>query len=110
MTSLADQIIEHGPFEPGCIVLASFASELLQVGPLNQLRDELIEGRKLLAAAEQMRRLLADLVDPDPCWLDHHGYCQAHGLHSPPCPHARAKELLAELGRRADEYSEECGR
>lgn len=25
------------------------------------------------------RELLAALIDPDPCWFDHHGGCQAHG-------------------------------
>lgn len=45
--------------------------------------------------------LLRDLVDPDDCEFDHHGYCQAHGWTEtePRCPHARAKELLAVLGR-----------
>jgi hypothetical protein len=43
--------------------------------------------------------VLADLVDPDPCWFDHHGGCQAHGyLSLEPgelCPHEQAKRLLA---------------
>lgn len=41
--------------------------------------------------------LLYDLTDPDPCWYDHHGYCQAHGWMAtdPPCAHARAKKILA---------------
>jgi hypothetical protein len=45
-----------------------------------------------------LRELLGDLTDSDPCELDHHGYCQAHGWPrtEPRCPHARAKELLAE--------------
>jgi hypothetical protein len=40
--------------------------------------------------------LLADFVDTDDCWFDHHGYCQAHGWFrtDPTCPHARAKDLL----------------
>jgi hypothetical protein len=42
--------------------------------------------------------VLADLVDPDPCWFDHHGGCQAHGyLSLEPgelCPHEQAKLLL----------------
>jgi hypothetical protein len=46
-------------------------------------------------AAEEMRRLLNELVDPDPCWFDHHGACQAHGLQNP-CPHEQAKKLLSE--------------
>lgn len=44
--------------------------------------------------------LLRDMVDDDPCWLDHHGGCQAHGyLSLQPgelCPHAEAKQLLEE--------------
>ena len=42
--------------------------------------------------------VMADLIDADPCWFDHHGGCQAHGYLSlepgEKCPHARAKELL----------------
>lgn len=38
--------------------------------------------------------ILRDLLDPDPCWYDHHGYCQAHSLHERPCPHERARDLL----------------
>lgn len=53
-------------------------------------------------SVEQLRRLLADLTDPDDCDFDHHGGCQAHGyLTLEPgelCPHAEAKQLLAEGG------------
>ncbi|MEU8829312.1 hypothetical protein [Streptomyces sp900116325] len=46
----------------------------------------------------QPLELLRELVDPDPCYFDHHGYCQAHGWMTvePACPHARTKELLAD--------------
>lgn len=53
--------------------------------------------------AEQQRDQLAALVrdfrDPDPCQLDHHGYCQAHSwmCSGSQCPHARAREVLTEL-------------
>lgn len=59
---------------------------------------------------DQIAELLDDLTDPDPCWFDHHGYCQAHGWMAtePRCPHARAKDVLAELSRRADEHTEVC--
>jgi hypothetical protein len=52
---------------------------------------------ELEAALAETRGLLADLTDPDPCWFDHHGYCQAHGWMAtePACPHARAKALTA---------------
>lgn len=43
--------------------------------------------------------LLRSLIDPDNCWFDHNGGCQAHGFLSlepgEKCPHAQAKELLA---------------
>jgi hypothetical protein len=48
----------------------------------------------LVAQIEALRELLAKLVDEDPCQFDHHGYCQAHGLDAPPCPHQVAKVLL----------------
>lgn len=48
----------------------------------------------LLAEVDGLRALVADFVDPDPCSLDHNGYCQAHGWYSGrPCPHRRAKDL-----------------
>jgi hypothetical protein len=47
-------------------------------------------------------RLIADLVDSDDCWFDHHGGCQAHGYLSlepgEKCPQQEAKELLAAEG------------
>jgi len=54
--------------------------------------------------------VLALLVDPEPCdHFDHHGDCQTHGTGATrPCPHARAKALLAELVQRAEEHTEVC--
>lgn len=111
MTSLADQIIEHGPFESGSLMLASFASELLQAGPLNQLRDELIEGRKLRAAAEAREQYdVFGFGEPG-----EFGY-GAVALKCLRCPWQHETDTtvdtltLAELVRRADEHSEECGR
>ncbi|KAB2976009.1 hypothetical protein F8R89_30855 [Streptomyces sp. SS1-1] len=47
--------------------------------------------------SEQLAALVRDFLDPDPCALDHHGYCQAHSwLCEGRCPHARAREVLAE--------------
>ncbi len=45
---------------------------------------------KLIEAVE----LLAELTAPDPCQYDHNEKCQAHWLHTRPCPHERAKKLL----------------
>jgi hypothetical protein len=51
---------------------------------------------RLRERAEKAEALLRELVfDNDPCDYDHNGACQAHNLHDAPCPHARAKELLA---------------
>ena len=46
------------------------------------------------AECERLRDLIEEFVDDDPCQYDMHGYCQAHSLHSKPCPHERAKEML----------------
>lgn len=45
---------------------------------------------------EELLELVDELRDPDPCWYDHHGYCQAHGWFEtePTCPHARAAALF----------------
>lgn len=53
----------------------------------------------------RMLELLGELVDPDDCWFDHHGYCQAHNLQEKPCPHERARDLLREHGRLPKEGS-----
>lgn len=43
-------------------------------------------------------RLLGELVDPDECWFDHNGGCQAHGfLDLKPgeaCPNQQARDLI----------------
>jgi hypothetical protein len=45
---------------------------------------------------DDARALLLRLVEAEdgPCHLDHHGYCQMHGLHSPPCAVRAAREFL----------------
>lgn len=52
-------------------------------------------GAEAIAEIAVLRELVTHLVDPDPCDLDHHGYCQAHGwtYTEPACPMARAAEL-----------------
>jgi hypothetical protein len=48
------------------------------------------------AREAELLELVRDFLDPDPCWFDHHGYCQAHGWFDtdPACPHGRARRLL----------------
>ena len=47
---------------------------------------------KVIAGAQT---LIRDLTDPDDCWFDHNGGCQAHGYLSlgpgELCPHEEAK-------------------
>jgi hypothetical protein len=42
---------------------------------------------------EWLRELLRRNIDDDPCWLDHHGYCQAHYLEED-CSVAAARAAL----------------
>ncbi len=54
----------------------------------------------LLDALKEALTLIDKLFDPDPCWFDRGGWCQAHGQDSRPfCPDARAKEFLIQHGR-----------
>ena len=46
----------------------------------------------LLKDYEELLGLVQELTYDDPCWYDHHGYCQAHSLSDRPCPHDRAKK------------------
>lgn len=53
-------------------------------------------------ARAELLPLIRDLVEPDSCWLDHHGGCQEHGYLSlqpgQVCPHRDAQDLLREAG------------
>lgn len=51
------------------------------------------------AMSDDVRTLIWDLVDPNPCTYDHRGDCQEHGWYSAGrvCPHARAKTMLTWL-------------
>ncbi|WP_045562691.1 hypothetical protein [Streptomyces sp. FxanaA7] len=44
----------------------------------------------------KLEELVKQLADPDPCWFDHHGHCQAHGwpYTEPSCPDGRANEIF----------------
>jgi len=45
------------------------------------------------AEIARLREALEGLIDDDPCWYDHHGYCQAHYVTSP-CEMAIARQAL----------------
>lgn len=80
-------------------------------GPGSRFDGQRLEFALALFAVRQCRRafrprieaeaaaLVRDLVDPDACWYDHHGYCQAHGWMAvePVCPHKRAQDYLDQI-------------
>lgn len=51
-----------------------------------------------IEALAEALELLDLLRDPDPCWFDHHGGCQAHGFlsleHGEVCPNEQARRLV----------------
>jgi hypothetical protein len=53
------------------------------------------------AERDRLRALVRDLTDPDECWFDHRGGCQAHGYlelaGKERCPQAEAQEVAAAL-------------
>lgn len=86
----------------------TLAVRTFSLGILRAIREHADEMTPLVAARKfrdqmgyQALELLADLVDEDPCWFDHHGGCQAHGFLSLEpgeiCPHEEAKNLLAKM-------------
>ena len=60
---------------------------------IHKMADEII---KLRQQTSVLRELLIELTDVDDCQYDHHGYCQAHSLHTAPCPHSRSKTFIKE--------------
>ncbi|MEV6633894.1 hypothetical protein AB0M54_24395 [Actinoplanes sp. NPDC051470] len=51
--TLADLIVEHGPYKPGGVIPHALGG-MLQAGPMNALRDELIEGREAKARLDRL--------------------------------------------------------
>ena len=50
---------------------------------------------ELDAQVRERDGLLRQVLDPDDCRLDHHGFCQTHGwMDRSGCPHARIRSLI----------------
>jgi hypothetical protein len=48
------------------------------------------------SSRQTVEPLLEELANDEPCTLDHHGYCQMHGLPQPgPCPDGAARQFIA---------------
>ena len=59
--------------------------------------EKVSEVERLTAERDALRSLLTEFVDDEPCWLDHHGYCQAHShFDEGECHMARARDALAD--------------
>lgn len=43
---------------------------------------------------DHLKSIIESLIDDEPCWKDHHGYCQAHYL-SDPCEIDEARKALS---------------
>lgn len=101
--TLADQIIEHGPWTRSDPIPGHL--RIMMSDGLNELRDELLELRRLRAAAQARERYSVDTLiggedEPDSVAL----YC-------PNCRwdvYPDAPVPLAELVRRADQHTQDC--
>lgn len=104
----------QGPFEdegPDPEEHTDWLERTVAKGDLGVMEKWVQDGRRLAesskAATEEREAkeskplvdLVKDLADPDPCYFDHHGYCQAHGWFAtdPACPHGRAQKLFPEI-------------
>lgn len=104
--SLADQIIEHGPWKPGTIgleLLADTSGALIIPEAVNELRDELIAARAL---KELLGRFQVEA-------LGAHGYDARIYTHCGTCGWEHEGDWeqpfgLAELVQRAREHGEVC--
>lgn len=67
-----------------------------QIGEMAErlARDELARRQERI---DTLIDLVLDLTDSSPCQYDHNDCCQSHSLHSWPCPHELAKEVLGVL-------------
>ena len=60
-----------------------------------EISDAISRIKAQAAEIEKLRGLLSRNIDPDPCQLDHHGYCQTHYLEED-CSVAAARAALGE--------------
>jgi len=89
----------------GIVVGQGYESTTIGISAALEAADALIAaGYRKQPEPEITDKLVAmvrDMVDPDDCWFDHNGGCQAHGYislqHGELCPQAEAKAWLASL-------------
>lgn len=60
---------------------------------------------------DDLRQVLADLIDDEPCRHDHHGHCQEHDwLPDGRCRTVVARDVLALLGQADEACGDDCPR
>lgn len=105
--SLADQIIEHGPYEAYALV-PNEVMRWIESGQLNELRDELIAARALkeMLASGRFELSVSAYCDGDGAYVNlHHGNCDIAEYEA----EGGGPTLdLAELVQRAGEHAEVC--
>jgi hypothetical protein len=101
--TLADQIIEHGPYAQDYLIGPGFAGPLrwLRAAELNELRDELIAARTARERQQRFQVEAGAIGEDGQLWLT----CDR-------CGHLVVVSdeplTLAELNQHADEHTEEC--
>lgn len=65
-----------------------------------------MENRELRRVAGVLADALRATLDPEPCWYDHNGRCQAHGV-TKPCDVAEARSALAVFDTLTEEKTDE---
>lgn len=59
-----------------------------------QMTEDILEAHRAeQCRAAQLRLALNELIDDEPCQLDHEGFCQTHGI-SKPCSMVQARKAL----------------
>lgn len=80
--------------------MTDWAEELRDMNhQLDAYRKTMAEDRlRLKERCFRMKAILEDLEENEPCFYDHHGYCQAHGWFEtdPVCPQKRLRDILGE--------------
>lgn len=69
--------------------LAAICEAYEKITPLKE------ENLSLSLQVNKLREALENMIDPEPCRLDHYGFCQAHCC-SKPCINKEAQEALSE--------------
>ena len=84
--------------------MKAMAALLRVIEPGFQQPDSLVDAvGRVRDHIAQLKYIIHDLIDPDPCRYDHNDNCQSHSLAERPCPHEVAKRAIAKCKSCCDE-------